>query len=116
MVIKNQGEGIDFMLTFDSSLSQDIQSFDDCDEVIVYVYTNKHRPARFSDLVRDGYYSLLRVDADNRGGVVPAAFTRNMQVGDMYVDVMLKKGDSRSVEVTYKTGVHLDPSKIKEEV
>ena len=114
-MIKNQGEDMDFMLTFTSSLSEDITSFDDCDEVLAYVYTNKHRPARFSDIVRDGYIGMLRIDALHRGGVVPAAFTKMMQAGDVYCDIMIEKDGRRSVAVTYETGVHLDPAKIKEE-
>lgn len=112
---KHQGEDIDFMLNFDSSLSDDIQSFDDCDEVIVYVYTSKHRPARFSDIVREGYFPMLKVDSTHRAGLVPAAFTKLMQVGDVYCDVMLVKNGRRAVDVTYESGVHLDPAKIKEE-
>ena len=114
-MIKNQGEDIDFMLSFDSSLSEDITSFDDCDEVIVYVYTNKHRPVKFSDIARDGYIGMLRVDSTHRAGLVPAALTRFMQVGDVYCDIMLIKDGRRSVAVTYESGVHLDPAKIKEE-
>lgn len=114
-MIKNQGEDIDFMLNFDSSLSEDIQSFDDCDEVIVYVYTNKFRPVKFSDVVREGYIGMLKVDSTHRAGLIPAAITKLMQVGDVYCDVMLVKDGRRAVEVTYESGVHLDPSKIKEE-
>ena len=114
-MIKNQGEDIDFMLSFNSSLSDDIQSFDDCDEVIVYVYTSKHRPVKFSDIAREGYIGMLRVDSTHRAGLVPASLTRFMQVGDVYCDIMLVKDGRRSVAVTYESGVHLDPAKIKEE-
>lgn len=114
-MIKHQGEDIDFMVKFDLSLSEDIQSFDDCDEVIVRVYTNKFRPVRFSDIVRDGHIGLLRVDSTHRAGLVPASLTKLMQVGDMFCEVMMVKDGRRSVEVTYESGVHLDPAIIKEE-
>ena len=70
--------------------------------------TDRHASPIF---VRDGYIGMLRIDALHRGGVVPAAFTKMMQVGDVYCDIMLVKDGRRSVAVTYETGVHLDPCK-----
>lgn len=116
MVVKNQGEDIEFMLTFSQGIDENITSFDDVDEVIAYVYTNKFMPAKFSDTIRLGYYGMLKVDSTHRAGLLPASFTRKMQVGDLFVEVMTVKDGRRSVGVTYETGVHLDPAKIKEEV
>lgn len=111
----HQGEDIDFGIRFDSSLSQDIQSFDDLDEFIVYVYTNVHRPVMFSSLERDGYIQLVNADSLNYAGVIPAAVTKTMQVGDVYLNVMMVKDGIRAVDVIYQSGVHLDPAKIKME-
>jgi hypothetical protein len=111
----NQGEDIPVLLTFVSGANEDITSFDDFDEVIAYIYTNRIRRIRFSDVVRVGYYPLMKVDSTHRSGVIPAAFTATMQVGKVFVELMTVKDGTRSVGVEYETCIAIEQSQIKEE-
>lgn len=112
---KHQGEDIDFSIRFDSSLSEDIQSFDDCDEVQVYVYTNRHKEVKFSDVVRIGHLELLKIDPLFRTGIVPGALTKNLAPGNMSIEVWMMRDGVKVVDKVYETGVELIPTQIRKE-
>jgi len=118
---KYQGDDIYFALNFDSTTNPDITSFNDLENVIVYIYTNESNIVKYSLVSKTGYEPLI-----NKGGLgmklegmMKSAYTKNM-LGQIMIDIMCVKtstvGDLKE-NVTQKamSGIFILPSLIKAE-
>ncbi len=114
----HQGERIPFTLNFGTSINPDINSFDDLDEVIVYVYTNRLKLLKYSTIVKAGYlplYKLIPTGGTEHtivAGYISAEDSALMPIGDLYCEIMCKEGLDTGVNAI-KTGIRILTAQIK---
>lgn len=114
----HQGERIPFTINFGTSVNPDITSFDDLDEVIVYVYTNRLRLLKYSTIVKEGYLPLYKLIPSGEtehtiiAGYISAEDSASMPVGDVYCEIMCKEGLDTGVNAI-KTGIRILTAQIK---
>lgn len=118
---KYQGEDVYFSLNFDASVNPYIHSFNDLENVIVYLYCDESNIIKFSKVTKAGYEPLV-----NKGGLgmvlegmLKSSHTYNME-GQIMIDVMCVKpstlGDLKeNVIQKAMSGIFMLPSIIKAE-
>ena len=116
---KYQGEDIYFSLNFTNSSNNNITSFDDLENVIVYAYTGEDDIVKFSKVLKDGYEPLTSASATNLKGVIRSEFTKLM-TGQIMLDIMCivtsVDGDKAdNIIQRAMSGIYILPSIIKDE-
>ena len=116
---KYQGEDIYFSLNFTNSSNNNITSFDDLENVIVYAYTGEDDIVKFSKVPKDGYEPLSSVSPTNLKGVIRSEFTKLM-TGQIMLDIMCiatsVDGDKAdNIIQRAMSGIYILPSIIKDE-
>ena len=84
---KYQGEDIYFSLNFTNSSNNNITSFEDLENVIVYAYTGEDDIVKFSKEIKEGYEPLTLTDSTTLNGAIRSEFTKKMS-GQIMLDIM----------------------------
>lgn len=84
---KYQGEDIYFSLNFTNSSNNNITSFEDLENVIVYAYTGEDDIVKFSKELKEGYEPLTLTDSTTLKGAIRSEFTKKMS-GQIMLDIM----------------------------
>ena len=84
---KYQGEDIYFSLNFTNSSNNNITSFEDLENVIVYAYTGEDDIVKFSKEIKEGYEPLTLTDSTTLKGAIRSEFTKKMS-GQIMLDIM----------------------------
>ena len=116
---KYQGEDIYFSLNFTNSSNNNITSFEDLENVIVYAYTGEDDIVKFSKELKEGYEPLTLSSPTNLKGVVRSEFTKLM-TGQIMLDIMciaasIDGDKADNIIQRAMSGIYILPSIIKDE-
>ena len=116
---KYQGEDIYFSLNFTNSSNNNITSFEDLENVIVYAYTGEDDIVKFSKELKEGYEPLTSASSTNLKGVIRSEFTKLM-TGQIMLDIMciatsIDGDKADNIIQRAMSGIYILPSIIKDE-
>ena len=116
---KYQGEDIYFSLNFTNSSNNNITSFEDLENVIVYAYTGEDDIVKFSKELKEGYEPLTLTDSTTLKGAIRSEFTKKMS-GQIMLDIMciaatIDGDKADNIIQRAMSGIYILPSIIKDE-
>lgn len=92
-----QGSTINFIIKFKENNQLQLKSFDDIQELYIFVFTNSNYIVKFSKNKKEGFIILERIDNKNLLCNLTDTQTINM-LGDLYLEQKVKVLDSNNKE------------------
>lgn len=114
-MIRYQGEDIEFALRLKAITQNDMQTWNDAQRVVVYMYTHTNHIAKFSSKTEAGYTKMASSSTTMLTGVIRSADTKVME-GTLYCDVYIfpRVGDIEQIQ-RVQTGITIVSTPIKAE-